>query len=219
MLLASKPARSSYFIGLGLSEVPSLIGCSQRPPRAPRWPVPSGCWNSPRPALVVAENAACWARASVRVPPWPGSDGASGPFPMGDDGAFAELRRARQRAPTSRGAGGDESMTKRDDADANRARPETIRQSLRAALRDGPYTAHELSALVSVSEAAVAKHLEHLARSIAASGDGLVVEPARCLECGHAFRDRRRLSTPGRCPRCRSERISPPRFSVSKRSE
>lgn len=107
-------------------------------------------------------------------------------------------------------------MTKRDDADANRARPETVRQALRAALQDGPYSAHELSALVSASEAAVEKHLEHLARSIAARGEALIMEPPKCLECGHAFRDRSRFSVPGRCPRCRSERISAPRFSVSK---
>lgn len=110
-------------------------------------------------------------------------------------------------------------MTKRDDVDATRARPETVRQALRSALEDGPYTAHELSALVSAPEAAVEKHLEHLARSIAASGEELVVEPAKCLGCGHAFRDRRRFSAPGRCPRCRSERIRPPRFSASKRQK
>jgi predicted Zn-ribbon and HTH transcriptional regulator len=48
--------------------------------------------------------------------------------------------------------------------------------------------------------------------------DGLRLrtEPARCTACGFVFGDRaeRRLHTPSRCPRCRSERISEPRFRI-----
>ncbi len=38
--------------------------------------------------------------------------------------------------------------------------------------------------------------------------------PATCKKCGYQFTDRERLKKPSRCPRCKSERIDPPRFYV-----
>jgi hypothetical protein len=95
-------------------------------------------------------------------------------------------------------------------------RGETVRQSLRAALERDTWTARELSAEVSIREREVAQHLEHLARSLPREGAELVVEPARCVPCGFAFRKRDRLAAPSRCPKCRSERIEPPRFHVER---
>ena len=40
--------------------------------------------------------------------------------------------------------------------------------------------------------------------------------PAECLACGFAFRKRDRLTTPGRCPRCRAERIRPAEFWIER---
>jgi predicted Zn-ribbon and HTH transcriptional regulator len=93
----------------------------------------------------------------------------------------------------------------------------TVRAALRDALRAGPRTAHELSALVRVPEKQVAEHLEHLARSLRAAGERLDVEPARCLDCGFVFRKRDRLSRPSRCPLCRGERLDGPRFRTASR--
>jgi predicted Zn-ribbon and HTH transcriptional regulator len=93
-------------------------------------------------------------------------------------------------------------------------RQATIRAALRQALRAGPRTARELSGAVGVPEKQVAAHLEHLARSLKASGERLRVEPARCQDCGFTFRKRDRLSRPSRCPVCRSERLDAPRFAV-----
>ena len=52
---------------------------------------------------------------------------------------------------------------------------------------------------------------------IAASGDTLwlIVEPAKCLACEFVFRSREKLTTPGSCPKCRSERVAPPAFRVA----
>lgn len=97
-----------------------------------------------------------------------------------------------------------------------RARGETVRQALRAALERDTWTARELSAEVSIREREVAAHLEHLARSLPREGAELVVEPARCVACDFAFRKRDRLAAPSRCPKCRSERIEPPRFRVAR---
>lgn len=94
-------------------------------------------------------------------------------------------------------------------------RGETSREALRRALRDGgPATARELSQVAGIREKDVAQHLEHLARSLAHRGERLVVEPASCLACGYAFRDRTRLTRPGACPSCRSTRIDPPAFRI-----
>jgi predicted Zn-ribbon and HTH transcriptional regulator len=89
-----------------------------------------------------------------------------------------------------------------------------VRAALRAALRNGPRTARELSAQVGIPEKQVAGHLEHLGRSLKAAGQRLHVDPARCLDCGFVFRKRDRLSRPSRCPVCRGERVDAPRFAI-----
>jgi len=91
---------------------------------------------------------------------------------------------------------------------------ETVREALRQALRERPHTALELSGAVGIPHKQVDDHLEHLQRSAEASGETFVIEPARCKACGHEFRDRARLSRPSKCPKCKSERIEAPRFSL-----
>jgi predicted Zn-ribbon and HTH transcriptional regulator len=81
-------------------------------------------------------------------------------------------------------------------------------------LRRGPLTALELSQLIKVSEKDVVKHLPHVAKSTAHNLK-LRITPARCEECGFAFSKRTRFTRPGRCPRCKSERIIPPAFSFA----
>jgi transcriptional regulator len=58
--------------------------------------------------------------------------------------------------------------------------------------------------------------LRHVERTLRRSPARLVCEPPRCRECGFAFRDRapHRFQPPGRCPRCRSERIAEPRLRI-----
>jgi transcriptional regulator len=90
----------------------------------------------------------------------------------------------------------------------------TLRHALLAALRNGEKTALELSGEVSATEKDVVFHLEHLAKTLRSRGERLVVTPSHCLACGFSFKKRDRLSTPGKCPTCSSERITPPRFSV-----
>jgi predicted Zn-ribbon and HTH transcriptional regulator len=90
----------------------------------------------------------------------------------------------------------------------------TIRQRLAEALREGPATAKDLSKLVGISEHQVSGHLEHLARSLRARGQQLVMTPPECLGCGFAFPGRERTTRPSHCPRCRGRRITLPEFRV-----
>ncbi|MBX7077659.1 MAG: transcriptional regulator [Nannocystaceae bacterium] len=99
-----------------------------------------------------------------------------------------------------------------------RAADQTVRAALLEALRSPrPLAALELSSIVRISQREVADHLEHLQRSLAGSEERLVVEPARCNACEFEFESRDRLSRPSRCPKCKSERIDPPRFRVTAR--
>lgn len=93
-------------------------------------------------------------------------------------------------------------------------RGETVRETLRKVLREGPATARDLSAIAGIREKEVADHLGHLARSLPHGGERLVVEPARCLACDYRFSDRTRLTRPGACPSCRSTRIDPQVFRI-----
>jgi predicted Zn-ribbon and HTH transcriptional regulator len=89
----------------------------------------------------------------------------------------------------------------------------TPRQRIITELERDAMTARDLSQALGLSEKEVAGHLEHVQRSLKAP-QRLIVTPAACHQCGFAFAGRRRLSTPGRCPRCRHEGISPPLFRI-----
>jgi predicted Zn-ribbon and HTH transcriptional regulator len=98
-------------------------------------------------------------------------------------------------------------------------RAATTREAIREALlvtRDtgATATARELATAASISEMDVVEHLEHLAYSLRREGFRLDVHPAECLACGFVFGERERLTTPSACPKCRSERVSPPTFRV-----
>jgi transcriptional regulator len=93
-------------------------------------------------------------------------------------------------------------------------RLETARSELKRVLREGTFTARDLSARIGISEKDVAQHLEHVGRSVRDAGERLTVEHARCLGCGFVFKDRERLTRPSRCPRCKAERVQPARFGI-----
>jgi len=96
-------------------------------------------------------------------------------------------------------------------------RPETLRAQLREALHNeqGPQTIRELSQTLGASERDLLTHLEHLARSLPHDNEHLTIDPSRCLSCNFEFEDRTRIKKPGRCPACKSTRITPPRFAIS----
>ena len=91
---------------------------------------------------------------------------------------------------------------------------ETIRQQMIELLAGGEYTDRDLSQLLGIPEKDVVYHLEHIARSVNGQKRKLKVIPARCMECGFAFDDRRRFSKPGRCPRCKGEHLQDPRYHI-----
>jgi len=93
--------------------------------------------------------------------------------------------------------------------------PLTTRQHLMDLLTQHSFTARDLASHVHLPERLVEDHLPHIMRSLERSTlQQFVMEEPECQECGFAFRNRTRLKRPSRCPRCRSEAITSPRFSI-----
>jgi predicted Zn-ribbon and HTH transcriptional regulator len=91
----------------------------------------------------------------------------------------------------------------------------TIRQQIIEFLTDAEMEARDLSGAVGIKEKEVYEHLTHIARSLAARGSKLTIRPSECLKCGYVFKDRKRFTRPGRCPRCRETHIINPSFKIT----
>jgi hypothetical protein len=92
----------------------------------------------------------------------------------------------------------------------------TKRQELLRLLREGRWTSRELADRLDIPERDVEGHLPHIVRSLARTPQvAFLIEPSTCEGCGFRFRTRTRFTRPGRCPHCRSEDITPPRFEIT----
>ena len=91
----------------------------------------------------------------------------------------------------------------------------TIRQQIIELLTGGEMDARDLSRGVGLKDKEVYEHLAHIARSQAARGGKLAIRASECLSCGYVFKDRRRFTRPGRCPRCRESQISSPCYQIT----
>jgi len=92
----------------------------------------------------------------------------------------------------------------------------TPRQQLRGLLLREELSFDTLRELLGLGVRALEEELRHVERSARGAGQRLRVAPARCIGCGFVFRDREahHLHAPGRCPRCRGERIADPTFRI-----
>jgi predicted Zn-ribbon and HTH transcriptional regulator len=83
----------------------------------------------------------------------------------------------------------------------------------------------EISQEVRLSEKEVLDHLRHIAAAGGSGGAGgakgaakgrrFEIIPSECFSCGFSFAKRKRPGRPGRCPVCKSERISEPRYVIN----
>lgn len=99
-------------------------------------------------------------------------------------------------------------------ARAPKARDETRREEMIDWLRGGPVGLRDLAKLMGMREKDAAEHLTHLQKSLKARASSLVVTPATCTKCDYSFEDRERFTRPGRCPKCKGERIEGPSFLI-----
>lgn len=91
----------------------------------------------------------------------------------------------------------------------------TKRQELTDLLQKERLSSKEISKLLSIREKEVYAHLEHIARSLRSGNICLKIEPYKCLSCDFIFKDRRKLTRPGKCPKCRQTRIKPATFRIT----
>ena len=97
------------------------------------------------------------------------------------------------------------------------AATETSRQRIMEILRREEMGFEELRRELEVPARALEEDLRHVERSLRRGSERLRIDPAACRACGFVFRERvsKHLHAPSRCPHCRSERISDPRFRIA----
>jgi predicted Zn-ribbon and HTH transcriptional regulator len=96
--------------------------------------------------------------------------------------------------------------------------PLTARQRIVEFLTGSRLSSYQLAQLLGISERQVEDHLPHVVRTLSKDRSRrFVLEPSSCQHCGFLFRDRTKLTRPSRCPRCRSESISAPRYGIDPR--
>jgi hypothetical protein len=93
-------------------------------------------------------------------------------------------------------------------------RHETVRREIVELLSGRELSAQEISGAVRISIREALGHLEHIEKSLRKREARLIVVPSVCNKCGFVFAKRERLKKPGRCPVCRGETISEPRYAI-----
>lgn len=91
----------------------------------------------------------------------------------------------------------------------------TVRQRMIELLTETRLSSYQLAQLLGIPERRVEEHLPHIIKSLARDRSRrFVLAPSACSDCGFLFRDRTKLTKPSRCPKCRSEAVSVPRFGI-----
>ena len=91
---------------------------------------------------------------------------------------------------------------------------DTLRQRIARLLKSNSLDAWQLAESMGIHEKELLAHLPHVARSASGRGEKFRVRPAVCLDCGFEFKERRRLDPPGKCPKCKQERIQGPWYHI-----
>ncbi len=95
----------------------------------------------------------------------------------------------------------------------------TPRQRIRDLLEITPLTSRRIAEVVGISERQVEDHLVHIVKSVARDRTlRFILEPPACKDCDFVFRERERLTRPSRCPKCHSQAISEPRYSIERKA-
>jgi hypothetical protein len=94
---------------------------------------------------------------------------------------------------------------------------QTPRQRIIDMITGTRLSSHQLAQMLGIRERQVEEHLTHVVKTIARDkAKRFTLDPAFCRDCDFVFRDRRRLTSPSRCPLCRSEAITAPRYGIDR---
>jgi transcriptional regulator len=89
----------------------------------------------------------------------------------------------------------------------------TFRRDLIQALSAQPRSVSSLARELGLQRRDVENDLRHAIRSAEAAGHRIVIEPARCKQCGFVFGPDR-LAKPGKCPECHGSRLYEAQISI-----
>jgi predicted Zn-ribbon and HTH transcriptional regulator len=91
----------------------------------------------------------------------------------------------------------------------------TPRQRMMELLTGTRLSSYQLAQMLGIAERQVEEHLTHVVKTLARDPSRrFILEPSTCPDCGYVFRHRTKLTRPSRCPHCRSEGITAPRYSI-----
>jgi predicted Zn-ribbon and HTH transcriptional regulator len=82
----------------------------------------------------------------------------------------------------------------------------TVRRDLVKILTLHPRSVSSVARELGLPRVDAEDHLRHAIRSAEAAGHTIIIEPARCRQCGFVFSGGK-LSKPGKCPECRGTRL------------
>lgn len=92
----------------------------------------------------------------------------------------------------------------------------TLRQRMMELLHGTRLSTYQLAQALGIPERQVEEHLTHVVKSLAHDHTRtFILEPSSCTDCGFVFRKRTKLARPSRCPECRSEGITSPRYGIA----
>jgi len=92
---------------------------------------------------------------------------------------------------------------------------QTPRQRIIDLITGTRLSSYQLAQMLGIRERQVEEHLTHVVKTIARDKTRrFILDPARCQDCDFVFHDRRCLTSPSRCPLCRSEAIAVPRYGI-----
>ncbi|HJR77691.1 MAG TPA: hypothetical protein VJ805_11975 [Nitrospiraceae bacterium] len=91
----------------------------------------------------------------------------------------------------------------------------TPRQRIMQLITGTRLSSFQLAQMLGLPERRIEEHLVHVIKTVGRDMTRrFLLEPSSCQACGYAFTERSRVTRPSRCPRCRSESITSPRFGI-----
>ena len=91
----------------------------------------------------------------------------------------------------------------------------TVRRRIIELLIGARLSSYQLAQTLGIAERQIEDHLPHVVKTLARDrAQRFVLEPSACSDCGFVFRNRTKLTRPSRCPTCRSEGITAPRYGI-----
>jgi predicted Zn-ribbon and HTH transcriptional regulator len=82
----------------------------------------------------------------------------------------------------------------------------TLRRDFVKMLSAQPRSVSSIAREMRLDRGDVEDHLRHAIRSARAAGHQVIIEPAKCKQCGFTFSEDK-LSKPSKCPECRGTRL------------